>query len=371
MNVDKLEVGNVYKNYKTLCEILNVQTKNGKSKSLQLKDWERYFEYDKQGHSFMITNIHGSTKDKTDLRKGGNNKVKYIEQIEKLILDLLVQDTNNGKVFLSRNKLLQTLKMVNWNYSYGKYKPARLSKHTNINKEGIADFYAISDNLLQRNLEAALTKLRSKALIVWSHTLTIGYIEANVKLNADLNVKATKQEEIDEDGDKIITFDVDKPEGNLIHKKASEDEQKLIIHTEREVLKEMNCKVIQDIYKKGIAESFYKKVNDILFDEANIYLYYNSYEIVYNNEHVYEEWKELEEIKEAQLNKKNTQSVLNEEIVNKLNINAEHRHKKAIRIYADEEKKKYKLRSNADYVSNNMILTDTLINKDTERINKQ
>lgn len=32
------------KNYKMLCELLEQEVKNGKSKKLQLEDWKRYFD---------------------------------------------------------------------------------------------------------------------------------------------------------------------------------------------------------------------------------------------------------------------------------------------------------------------------------------
>jgi hypothetical protein len=368
MNINNIKVGEVYKNYKVLCEVLEDTIKAGKGKKLQLKEWERYFEYNKQGHSFMITNIYKTPKEKEDMRKGGNNKTNYIEQIEKLILDLLVQ-AENGQVFLSKNRLLQTLQMVNENYSFGKYKPIKLSKHTNITKEEIKDFYEISDGLLQRNLEAALKSLRSQALIMWHSTLTVGFIDTYIDRNIHNEVKATKQETTDADGDMKITFDVAEPVKTITHRKATKEEQEIILHTEREYLKKYKCKTVQDVFKKGINEQFYKEVNNRLFDDHNIYLYYNSYEIIYNEDHVFEEWKELEAIKQIQEEDRNvTHKELNNSIIKKLNTNAKHRHIKAFGKFEETNKEKYKIRMNNDYIENNKILTDTLINRETKSI---
>ena len=40
-----LKVGLVVKNYRELCKLLGADIKDGKSKKLQVKDWERYFRF--------------------------------------------------------------------------------------------------------------------------------------------------------------------------------------------------------------------------------------------------------------------------------------------------------------------------------------
>ena len=39
----QINEGQIFKNYKKLCEYLEEQVRTGKSKQLQLKDWNRYF----------------------------------------------------------------------------------------------------------------------------------------------------------------------------------------------------------------------------------------------------------------------------------------------------------------------------------------
>ena len=53
-----LYVGQVFKNYKVICEFLNEDVKSGRSKQLQIINWGRYFSYDKEGQKFIITNIY-------------------------------------------------------------------------------------------------------------------------------------------------------------------------------------------------------------------------------------------------------------------------------------------------------------------------
>jgi hypothetical protein len=73
MKLENLKVGQTIKNYKELCSLLEVPIKSGKSKALQITDFERYFNYKKQGNSFIIVEIYEVPKDKIDMRSQGNN----------------------------------------------------------------------------------------------------------------------------------------------------------------------------------------------------------------------------------------------------------------------------------------------------------
>lgn len=360
MDIKNISEGQIFKNYKVLCAELGEPIKNGKSKKLQLEDWKRYFEYSMSGHNFIINKINEIPTEKTDLRINGNNKAKYINKIETLLLDLLVQNGNDGQVFLSRNKLLHTLQMVNDNYSYGKKKPMKLSKLMNITKEEIDDFYENSDGMLKRNLETALDGLRSQALITWKNSLTVCHIDAKVEINEFNNVKAMKMESIDEDGDMEVEFSLRQSSQKMIHRKATPEEEQLIIGTERDVLKEFQCNTVADVFKINKAEQFYKTVREILFEEANIYLYYNSYEIISNKKHIIEELKSPERVE--------IQNELNNSIVEKLKINTANRYNNAFDKYDETDKPKYKMRMDEMYCENNFKLTDTLVKLGADNI---
>ena len=77
-----LESGQKFKNYKELCEYLNEPVKSGKSKQLQMKDWERYFTYKKVGHQFIIESVNNSPIDKPERT---SNNIKNISAMIELI----------------------------------------------------------------------------------------------------------------------------------------------------------------------------------------------------------------------------------------------------------------------------------------------
>lgn len=366
MDISNIKEGDIFKNYKEICKVLGEKEKGGKSKQYQLKEWERYFEYEKQGHKFKIVKIYDKPKEKEDLRSDNGISI-YIEDIERLILDLLTQDKNNGQLFLSRSMLLKELKMINDNYSYYRNNKPTLSKFTNISLEEINEFYELSNSTLKTNLETALSRLRKQSLIYWTYALTVCFLDTKIETTETGEIKAYKHTYKNEQGEIITEFTTAKPKQNITYRKANKREIQIILDIEKETLKEFNCNSKSELYRQGKIEDYYKIVQDKLFDKTNIIYYYNSYEIIYNDRHIKEKLKELE-LEEH--NKIIRQTYLNNQIINTLNSNAQKRHEKTLSKYLKNGfgnqnlNKKDEMRINENYVNNQKSLSETLIRKD-------
>ena len=63
INTENLHVGQIYKNYKQLCAGLNEEVLNGCSKKSQLKNWCKYFKWERDGVKYVITKICGSNNE--------------------------------------------------------------------------------------------------------------------------------------------------------------------------------------------------------------------------------------------------------------------------------------------------------------------
>ena len=74
MNLNKLSNGQVVKNYKTMCEILEEPYMGGKSRVIQLDKWRLYFDYSKDGVKFIINDIY--TQEKTNKLKQALDDIK-------------------------------------------------------------------------------------------------------------------------------------------------------------------------------------------------------------------------------------------------------------------------------------------------------
>ena len=75
MKIENLKVGETYKNYKAVCEVLDEPVKTGKSKQLQLKKWEQHFTWINNGNKFVITDIKVGTFEE-ELSLINNNLIK-------------------------------------------------------------------------------------------------------------------------------------------------------------------------------------------------------------------------------------------------------------------------------------------------------
>ena len=72
MRITEIKEGQVVKNYKELCELLGEKPKpsGSNSQKAHIKKFERYFEYTKEGHKYLITKIYDKKKKKEDNRGG-------------------------------------------------------------------------------------------------------------------------------------------------------------------------------------------------------------------------------------------------------------------------------------------------------------
>ena len=114
VDTSNLVIGMVIKNYKELCKILVEDVLEGNSKKAQLKEWERYFLWEKKGQKFIILDIYDEPLPKKDDRQNRNIYVQYIEVI---LMKLLSKQKNNKYVFyITTNQLWKLLGMINNDY---------------------------------------------------------------------------------------------------------------------------------------------------------------------------------------------------------------------------------------------------------------
>lgn len=159
IDTSTLVIGMIIKNYKELCAILNETAKTGKAKQLQLKNWKRYFDWEKDGQKFIIVDIYDTPLPKEDLRRKGNNSI-YKNYIELILLQYLSKQEGYKKTFTKRN-WLELLGMIN--SKYGKEPKNKLKQlDYSINDQEITLFYIRSNKKLERVLHDALSNLQEK-----------------------------------------------------------------------------------------------------------------------------------------------------------------------------------------------------------------
>lgn len=74
LDTNTLKINDAFKNYKELCAYLGEEPKKANSKVAQIKEWERYFSFRKEGQKIIITEVFDTPQEKIDNRGGNNNK---------------------------------------------------------------------------------------------------------------------------------------------------------------------------------------------------------------------------------------------------------------------------------------------------------
>ena len=352
-----LHIGQVIKNNKHLCQLLNESEKKGKGYIYQQNNRKRFFDWIKQGQKFIITVIHDIPLPKESIK--GNNNI-YNMYIEKLVLDLLVSqyqsnDPFNKRLYLTRDNMLLALNMVNINYHYIKYNVIESANYIKVDKDNLKEFYYINNRNLNDAVERTLKRLENKFLINWQLVQTIAESKNNVN---EYNQGNTTKE---------------------IHRDATKLEREYITLYESKVSELMGYKTKQEVFLSGKYLKFIKKVCEELKDIGfNILYYYKSYDIVFHKKVI----NELENINQFLLDyetKNNVRITLNGIVSNQINKNTEKRHNKAKeelppilgkRRVNERDYKQLELirRSQDTYLTDINKITDTIINHESKNI---
>lgn len=102
------KVGDEIKNYKEMCKLLDEKERKANSKKSQMKRWEEHFEWENQGHKFVITNVLDGKYPTHD-----NNQVGQTFQIREKYTALKDLDQNSC-VLLERHLWDSNFAIVFW-----------------------------------------------------------------------------------------------------------------------------------------------------------------------------------------------------------------------------------------------------------------
>lgn len=361
MNISNLEVGQIHKSYKALCQFLGENTKTSNSKKAQLKEWERHFLYEKDGNKFVIKEIYNEPLTKIDNRKGGNNKLKHADNMDSTLIHIL-NNQPDGTLFLTINRLLLEMDMINYNFTFGNRYRKKVSKYLNVHEAYVEEFFNTSKQTFKSNIESMLNRLENKAMIFSYKVrmLCVGVPNnetdemGNIKLNYEVITDEYDNEEIKVSTDSTAIID---------YRIATDDEIKHIQTVEDEVMTDLECNSKQEVVVKKLWNSFIQTVNKRLFESHNILFYYDSYKILLNENKIQREAKTIEPP-----NKKNIEDSLalfnlNQDVQDQLLTNWKKRHVKAI-----SQNKGKLIRLKKDYIENGTLLIDNFINKEHDNI---
>jgi hypothetical protein len=320
----ELKVGQSFKNYKDMCTTLGWEIKNStNSKNAQYKELARYCKYNKIGHKIIIEEVYETPLPKLDGR-GENNNI-YGNLIQLLITDLLAQC--DGHISISRSKLMNTIGMVNCNYSECRELVQKLAKYTEIDEKIIYDFYNTSTSSFKSVIETSLNSLMDKRVIMYNKI-----------------IKVTEKE-------------------RYAPRMATEKELQLIMKIEKDTLEQMGYKQLSHVRMSRDWKNFKERTNNLLHKSSDINYYFTAYDITIHEEYIVKERNELINLLLEQIKRQETKSELNQLVYAQLLLNAQKRHEKAF-----TSKKMGKVRMNKSYIDDFERLANLLIDKNTPNI---
>lgn len=389
MNIENLSVGQVFKNYKDLCNTLGEKVKTGNAKIYQLKELERYIKYHKEGYKFIIDEIYSLPKPKEDGRsnnKGGNNSI-FKDDFRYLMLYMLHNDRSESMV-MSKTALYKALNLINENYQLGRGNISRLAEIIEVPETAILDFYENNSRKLRDTVERNLKSCRREGMFIYESVECVAINEVHLKYNQ------FGQPILDDKGGLIYRTELE-------YREATKSEKQLIIKFEKQTLKEMG--LLQEKQKGGflwydetedsnensknsvfLSKNQRMRFNKIMQSKlkkagTNIKFYYRGYKLTWNNEDIDEEYRNMCEYMDMKLkseyndseeekeNLSKVKSNINGNFVKSVNKSTQKRHDVALEeikyaatpILID----KYSEQSKDTYVEEQNKITSTLINE--------
>lgn len=349
MNIKNLEVGQKIKNYKHLCEILEIAPSKGNGREYQIKRLENYVKFHKEGHKFIIDEIYDNPK----RCRTGNSK--YSEEFSILMINMLYNNIDNKTMLVSKGALYQAMNLINDNYRRCKQNIGWLSYLTDVPKEHISHFYGEENRRIRELTERNLDKLKDESIIKYNEVTVVAFDKVEIQYNKLGTPK------LDKNGNVIFTKET-------IHRVATGREKSFLLECEQIAKECLGVESDKEIFATGRWEEYTNKINDIIKNsDVNIDYYYTAYEISWTKRKIEQLYKKVVLGEDISIVRK----TINETISNSIRKSAEDKYNKSKDVEITElmsvtKTRRLKLRKDENYVLYTHKLTDVLIDKGGE-----
>lgn len=276
----KLKEGQIFKNWKEVCNHFGWKTTGGDYKKARLGDLDTMCKWHKEGNKIVVDRIFDEIKEKSDGRKnnsGTGKKSIYYKDFEILMLKLFELNSTNSLDF-TISQLMQMVGMVNKDYVKYKYSKSdlldrlRTEESLVITNDEINNFYEVHQKLLSEGAKTCLKNLKQACL---------------VDLKEIRMIRTFKLVVIDEDGTtKREYFD----------REATKEELELILIEKRKLLEKMGCSNLHQVYQRRLQIEFYRELRTILEEKYQICFDYTSYRAILNKGAISKELKDIQQI---------------------------------------------------------------------------
>lgn len=171
MNINTLEKGKIFKNWKVLCKELDIPCKPSNSRKSDEKELSRFCDWHKEGQKIIIDKVFKIPKDKEDKRMDSMTQ----NVMGNMLVELITKYGKEGSLstFFDKNLLYELCEMYNPSYKFYRFNQEELAKRDNVDIDTIRDFYNISNNVFVSNINKGGKWLKSKRLATMFDTYAI------------------------------------------------------------------------------------------------------------------------------------------------------------------------------------------------------
>ena len=274
--VQKLKEGDIVDNYKILCDKLLETPKKANSKTSQLKNWQRFMDFEKiEGtQKYLIKEIYEYPKAKESTERG-----IYVKLIEMILL-CEFKKREEYTCHYTKTQLFQQLGMINDNYLYKNREKGlqECSKYEDIAYWDIEHFMSRTSGKLHSILMSAFKSLSRRCVLNYSEQMLI--LERIPKQEKFKKVFKELQEK--DEIDKEEKWEDPKKKYFLKKREADKEEIKMVLDIQSEVLKEM------ELTEKpwNNMKAFKQRVDKKLQDRYNWETAYKEYVLVWSPDYL-------------------------------------------------------------------------------------
>ena len=311
---EKISPGDII-GYKDLCILLGQNTYRGNQKESQLKEWKRYFNFEKENRKLLITEIYDTPLD-PEQRKLRDDAI-YVKYVECILLQYLAKQPGYNTQIPPR-ELWKVLGMINNDYfEYEHSYDDLYLLEPGMNNLQIDNFYYRCNSNIPKIVDSALKSLERRYLIKYDpKAYMIGKRESN---------------------------------GYVKYKLADNKEKSYILDCERKALLDLGLYSKSQVHLKRKDSEFYNKARIYLFKNYKYDGYYKVYDITYVQKNI------IEAIPEDKLTLQ--KMILNSEVINRMNTHAENAYNK-FKMEYNEALEKLMYNEDLTAKENNVLLYD-------------
>lgn len=261
MKIENLKEGQIIKNYKELCAVLDIPQTGGNAKKKQLNELQMYCSYTKDKNKFIINEIY-----ETPILLLDRNNNKYIDLIANILIAYLhnIKVTNKNPIILTAGNMMEILGLVNENYNIGNRHKKELSQVLNVDILSVYYFYNNTRNEFKNIITRSLKSLKNRRVL--------DYIPVKM----------------------IYTK-------NKTYREATEEERAIIVDIEKKALDTLGLNSFKDVFYNCKMREFQRIVKRLSPHDWTYY--FDAYKLFVGEVALQIEYNNLD-IKKLELNKK-------------------------------------------------------------------